>query len=189
MQRLIDSLIYLDSDFVSSIYEAAIGESPRTRFTNTQGRKGDNTNAFFSHVESAEIREFEKSSHEMLVSIMDELEKYPHFDPLTFRNYEGTTVGWFVGRFTMGEWTHTVIKGDTIEKSRSDVVYEIFAEPNNYTLLAQPHLFTANIGSLIDSSPAIRANIGIPVRTLGRVLYLVEDANRFVVSPYLVLES
>ena len=68
-------------------------------------------------------------------------------------------------------------------------MYEIKGKNCSYALLAQSQLFSSNIGSLISASPAIRRYIGIPSKILGRILYFLEDANRFVITPYLIIES
>ena len=148
-----------------------------------------NDAVFISESLSVETRTFETSSINMISVVLSELEKYPQFEPERFKNYQGTITCWFSGEFTMGTWTHTTDVGGLDEKTQSHSMYEVSGSKFTYALLAQPHLFASNIGSLLLASPAIQRYIGIPVRVIGRVLYFLEDADRFVVAPYLILES
>jgi hypothetical protein len=189
-ENILSELIYLDSEFISLVFENITKESPKTYFSKTQGKKGDiNDGIFSADILSNETKSFTKSAVEMLKDIYVDLEKYPNFSPDNFKNYEGTQTVWFNGEFTMGEWTHTVSVGNEVKDKQSHIMYEIQSEKHTYALLAQPQLFTANIGSLISASPAIRRYIGIPTKTLGRVLYFLEDGNRFVTTPYLIIEA
>jgi hypothetical protein len=190
IQNIISQLIYLDSDFISLVYENITNESPQTYFSKTQGNKGDGYDDLFSSdIQSKETKSFNKSSLAMIKDIYDELKKYPQFESKDFKNYEGTQTVWFDGQFTMGEWINSKNAGTEKEEKQNHIMYEIKGKDCDYALLAQPQLFSSNIGSLIEASPAIRRYIGIPIKALGRVLYYLEDANRFVVTPYLIIES
>jgi hypothetical protein len=187
---ILTKLIYIDSDFISSIYEEVKKVSPKTQFSKTQGIKADGSIKIFSAgVQSQETKSFTLSSFEMLKDIYDELENYPQFKPKDFKNYKGTQTVWFNGEFTMGEWVGTKNEATSEAEIQTHIMYEIKGKDYDYALLAQPQLFSSNIGSLIEASPAIRRYIGIPIKAFGRVLYYLEDANRFVVTPYLIIET
>lgn len=189
MRNIINDLIYLDPDYISSVYESITNDSPTTYFSRTQGKKGDRGEIFNSDVHSNETKSFTKSSLGMLKTVYSELEKYLDFVPLDFENYNGTQTVWFSGDFTMGDWKYAKTVGGEEKESQTQIFYEIKGEKYSYALLAQPHLFSSNIGTLINASPAIRRYIGIPAKTLGRVLYFLKDANFFVVTPYIIIET
>lgn len=183
-----NKIIYLDPDFISSMYEEITEESPKTQFTKTQGAKGGSSIKILSaEIQSQETRSFGISSLEMLRTIFERLEEYPEFDATTFKNHVGTQTVWLNGLFTLGEWRDAT-RGKDGEKPESHVMFEIKAKEYDIALLAQPESFSSNIGSLANVSKAIRRFIGIPALALGRVLYFVEDANLYVVAPYLIIE-
>ena len=185
-----DRIIYLDPNFVAEKYQSVSGERPTTYLSTSQGRKTDGPpHVFAAEALSVETRSFPNSITEMLGAISDELEKYPAFDPSGFRNYSGTETGWVEGSFTMGEWRETKNYMTSDEVTTSGLMFEIKGAEHEYALLAQPQLFSANIGSLLTVPDAIRRYIGIPIRALGRALYYVEDANRFVFTPHLIVEA
>ena len=188
--NILTKLVYIDSDFISSIYEETKKVSPKTQFSKTQSIKADSSIKIFSAgVQSQETKSFTLSSYEMVKNIYDELEKYHCFEPKNFKNCEGTQTVWFDGLFTMGELIYTKNAGTEKEEKQTHIIYEIKGEDYKYALLAQPQSFSSNIGSLIDASPGIRRYIGIPIKALGRVLYFLEDFNFFVVTPYLIIET
>lgn len=181
-------IIYLDSDFISSMYEEITGESPKTQFTKAQSSKGGGSLGIMrAEVQSQETRSFGISSIEMLGGIFEKLEEYPDFDASAFKNYSGTQTVWLKGLFTMGEWSDTTTTKDG-DKSENYVMFEMKSEGFDIAFLVQPESFSSNIASLVGASKAIRRYIGIPALALGRVLYFVEDANRYVVAPYLIIE-
>jgi len=177
-------LIYLDADFISSKYEEIRKVSPETQFAKTEGMKADGGLPILTAgIHSQETKTFKLSSFKMLREIYDELKSYPRFQPKNFKNYEGTQTAWVEGQLTMGAWQSP---GESDELAYK--LFEIKAEDVDYSLLVQPESFSSNIGGLLSASLALRANIGIPVKVLGRVLYLVEDISSFVTCPYLIVE-
>jgi hypothetical protein len=181
---LLTKLIYLDSDFISSKYEAVKKVSPESQFSKTEGMKADGGLPILkAGIHSQETRTFKLSSVEMLREIYDDLKLYPSFQPQSFKNYEGTQTVWVEGQLTMSSWQSP---GDSDELAYK--LFEIKAEEVDYSLLVQPESFSSNIGGLLTADLALRANIGIPVKVLGRVLYLVEDISSYVTCPYVILE-
>jgi len=91
---------------------------------------------------------------------------------------------WIEGQLTIGAWNSPKESDETAYK-----LFEVKSGDTDYSLIVQPELFSSNIGALLTTNLVLRANIGIPVKLLGRVLYLVEDISSFVVCPYLIVES
>ena len=182
---LLSKLIYMDADFVSSKYEEIRNISPETQFSKTEGMKADAGIAILkAGIHSQETRTFKLSATKMLKEIYEDLESYSKFQPESFRNYQGTQTVWIEGQLTMGTW-----KAPGASDAVAYKLFEVKAEGADYSLIVQPESFSSNIGALLTASSALRANIGIPVKLLGRVLFLVEDISSFVVCPYLIVES
>jgi hypothetical protein len=181
---ILDKLIYLDPDFISSKYEEIKGISPTTQFTKTEGMKADGGFPFLSAgVHTQETKTFKLSSIQMFDAIRDKLESYPNFQPENFRNYQGTQTVWIEGELTMGEWR---VPDDL--SSSSEKYFEFKSGKVHYSFIVQPENFSSNIGALLTISSALRSNIGIPVKVLARILYLVEKIPSFVACPYLIFE-
>ncbi|MEJ7577636.1 MAG: hypothetical protein WKF74_11600 [Pyrinomonadaceae bacterium] len=182
---ILSKLIYMDADFISSKYEEIKNISPETQFAKTEGMKADGDIVVLkAGIHSQETRTFKLSSLKMLKEIYEKLELYPKFQPENFKNHEGTQTVWIEGQLTTGTW-----KSPEESDELSYKLFEIKSGGKDYSLIVQPESFSSNIGALLTTSLALRANIGIPVKLLGRVLYLVEDIPSFVVCPYLIIET
>ncbi len=67
LRYILDKLIYIDPDFISSMYEEVRGVSPTTEFTKTEGIKADGGIPIFkAGVHSQETKKFSLSSVQML---------------------------------------------------------------------------------------------------------------------------
>lgn len=183
-KNLLDRLIYLDPDFVSSKYEEIKGVSPTTQFTRTEGMKADGKFTILSAgVHSQEAKTFSLSSYQMLKAIYDELERYPSFDPAKFANYQGTQTVWLEGQLTTGEWSFPGAPESSIYKN-----FELHAEVARYSFIVQAEYFRSGFGGLLTAFSALKRDIGVPVKVLARVFYLVENIPSFVACPYLIFE-
>ncbi|MDQ3753101.1 MAG: hypothetical protein M3371_00020 [Acidobacteriota bacterium] len=181
---ILSKLIYMDADFISSKYEEIRNISPETQFSKTEGMKADGgISILTAGIHSQETRTFKLSSVKMLKEIYEELESYASFQSGSFKNYEGTQTVWIEGHLTIGAWKPPKEPDESAYK-----LFEVKAGDIDYSLIVQPESFSSNIGALLTASLALRANIGIPVKLLGRVLYFVEDISSFVVCPYLIVE-
>ena len=181
---ILSKLIYLDSDFISSKYEEIKKVLPKTQFSKTEGMKADGGLSILkAGIHSQETKTFNLSSLKMLKDIYEELESYVQFQPESFKNYQGTQTVWIEGSLTMGAW-----KAKEESDTSAYKLFEVKAGNLRYSLIVQPESFSSNIGALLTASLALRANIGIPIKVLGRVLYLVEDIPSFVVCPYVMVE-
>jgi hypothetical protein len=181
---ILDKLIYLDPDFISSKYEEIKKVPPTTQITKTEGMKADGGLPFLSAgVHSQESKTFKLSSNQMLKDIYEELELYPTFEPANFGNYQGTQIAWLKGQLTLGNW-----KGKDAPESSAYWLYEIDSENAHYSLITQTQYFSPGFGSLLSIDTVLRNFIGIPVKVLARLLYSVNDVESFVACPYLIME-
>lgn len=181
---ILNKLIYMDADFISSKYEEIKNVSPEAQFSKTEGMRADGgIHIIKAGIHSQETRTFKLSSVKMLKGIYKELEEYAKFQPERFKNYEGSQTVWIEGQLTIGAWNSPKESDETAYK-----LFEVKSGDTDYSLIVQPESFSSNIGALLTTDLVLRANIGIPVKLLGRVLYLVEDIPSFVVCPYLIVE-
>lgn len=178
-----DKLVYLDSEFISAKYEEITEDSPVTEFTKTQGIQGRISLSIFSTgVHTQETRKFMISSLKMWKLISSELCRYPKLDIANFTNYEETKIGWISGNLSVSSWKK--------EGCQEEYEYfELYYGSLRVALLSEPEYFSAGFNKVISASSALKGNIGIPVTTLVRVLWYVENAKNYVACPYLILET
>jgi hypothetical protein len=188
LRDLLDKLIYLDPDFVSLMYEEIRDVSPKTQFTKVEGLNAEGGIPLFkAGVHSQETKTFSLSSVQMLKDIYEALDDYPNFEPENFKNSQGAETVWIEGKLTMAEYKNP-------KKAESFIVFELYPEKvypkgKSHSLIVQPENFSSGIGALLTIDGVLRGNIDIPVKCLGRVLYLNERITSFVTYPYLILEA
>lgn len=97
-KRLPEKLIYLDSEFVSRLYESEFDCSPKTQITRTEGIQASASLAFFSGGgSSSESRSYGISSLEMLDKLHNRLLQYPDFATLDYKMDSPSTYCWLEG--------------------------------------------------------------------------------------------
>ena len=183
MPENLDRLVYLDLEFISRKFEELTGSNPAAKVTRQEGASAG-LKAFFvtAGVTTQESRTYSITSREMLQRLWKHLTE--HYEQFTaFKNHQGTKLLWVSGSLTVGEW-----------KKRDDEVlgYEYF-ELNHagerMAFLAEGSYFSAGFSQVLRASPALKGNIGIPVRCLARVMWHVNNAKNYVVCPYVIVEE
>lgn len=183
MPQSLDKLIYLDLEFISRKYEELNGTDPATK-TTFQESGNAVIKAFFANagISTQESRTFSITSRQMLQNIWEHLHK-KYEDFVTFENYQGTKLVWISGKLTLGEW-----KQRGSEKPGYEY-FELKFDTGRMALLTQESYFSAGFAQALSASPALKGNIGIPVRCLARVMWHVEEAKNYVACPYVVFEK
>lgn len=182
---ILERLIYLDTDFISSAYEEIKEVSPKTQFTKVEGMKAEGGIPFLkADLHSQESRTFGLSSVQMLKAIHDDLEQYPKFEPENFSNDLGSQVAWMEGRLSSGRW-----KGSAEPESSAYHLFQLVSNNAHHSFISQPEYFGSSIGALLKAPIVLRRDLGFNVKVLGRILYYVEGVPTFVTCPYVMLEE
>jgi hypothetical protein len=143
---ILERLIYLDADFISSAYEEIKEVSPTTSFTKMEAVGAEGGLPFLkADLRTQESKTFSLSSIQMLKAIHDDLEAFPKFQPDTFNNDLGSQVAWIEGRLSSGRWQGS--------NNPEDSAYHLFQltanDDGRYFLVSQPEYFLSNIGALL----------------------------------------
>lgn len=182
---ILERLVYLDADFISSAYEEIKDVSPKTQFTKMEAVGAEGGLPFLkADLHSQESKTFSLSSTQMLKAIHDDLEGFPKFQPDTFSNDLGSQVVWIDGRLSSGRWT---VSNDPEESAYH--LFQVTANDAHFSLISQPEYFLASIGALLRAPIVLRRNLAFNVRLFGRILYFVEGIQTYVLCPYLIMED
>lgn len=178
MEYPIERTVYLDPDFISSLFEQETGISPTTQFSKTQGMNAGAGIPFFNAgLNSQETKTYSVSLISMYQKIKERLSEYPSFkeaSPVPYPTF------WVDGRITVGEWKPK-IDGDKICK-----FFEMKASGMNISLLVNYEYFYHGVGSVHNLTPALQNHFKIQARMLCRTLYSISDRPGYVVRPYII---
>lgn len=182
---ILERLIYLDADFISSAYEEFEGVAPTTQFTKVEDIGAEGGFPFLKgNLRSQESKTFSLSSIQMLKVIHDKLELFPEFNQDNFSNDLGSYLGWIHGTLSAGRW-----QGSNEGESSAYHLFQLKSDSNHFSLVSQPEYFLSGVGSLLKAPIVLRTKLGFNLRVLGRILYFVEDIPTFVTCPFVMIED
>jgi len=97
--ELLEHLLYLDRDFISSYFECTSGEAATTHFTRQEGKKvGAQIPLFSTEISAVEIKSYSVSSLRMLEESLSMLEKYAVFSDAN--NMTKSQYSWVQGKLS-----------------------------------------------------------------------------------------
>jgi len=179
----LDALVYLDVDFISRKYEGRFGVDPAQKTAKSEGLSAG-ISAIFGKANAnvQETRTFSLTSWGMFRALKQSLEE-GYGELGKFENYVGTRLGWIQGSLSIGKWASQKEGGPVHE------FFELTHSSGYVLLLTQDVYFSAGFAQALASTPAIKANIKIPVRCLVRAMWRADNAETLVVCPYVILEE
>ncbi|GEM_PF-1962289 len=178
----VDRIVYLDVEYVSLKCEELTGTSPSSVLTKTEGGRADlGISVLKAGIHTQESRSYSLSSFGMLQEINHELSKIGELTLEAFNSGAGSKVGWVDGNLTLGAWSNP-------KTGERQEIFELISGKRNLSLLAKSEYFYPGIGGILGASQALKLNVDLPVRMLGKVHYYVEGARTFVVTPLVISE-
>jgi len=181
-----DKIVYLDVEFIALKYEELTSKSPTSVLTKTQGGKANiGIPILKAGVHTQESRSYSLSSFQMLAEIYEKLMDYTTVELERFKSGTGSVTGWIEGTLTLGAWRNPKKPSEACE------VFELHLSqtPPNVSLLTNNDYFYPGIGAIINTSPALKLNVEMPVKSLAKILYFAEGAKSFVAVPLLIIEA
>ncbi|WP_428001358.1 hypothetical protein [Acidovorax sp.] len=189
---LLQDLLYLDRDFISSYYEVVTGEAATTHFTHQEGKKAGAAIPIFSaELSAVEIKSYNVSSLQMLSRVLDQLGTFAVLDLPRLAGKKQTAYGWINGRLS------AAVTKSTRHTSKGEE--KILAEDRYFTLHAteEPSLalitsesnFQSGINALTRLQSTILKDFSLHVRAFVRVLPSSTHIGHLVAVPLVILEG
>ena len=203
-KRLSEKLIYLDSEFVSRLYESEFDYSPKTQITRTEGIQASGSIAFLSGGgNSSGSRSYSISSLEMLDKLHNRLLKYPYFATLDYKMNSPTTYCWIEGtlgiskiKVTRTKQTITLIgKPDPnkSEKSEEFVGEEAFfsfkSGDAKFALSPTDQYFMSGIAAFKGLTHLLVDRLSLPSRALVRVFSANTTFGEWIATPLVIYDT
>lgn len=189
--ELHESLIYLDREYISDLYEVATGESPDTTITKNQGKRaGAVVPVFSAEVSAQETRSFKVSTLGMLAMGWEKLAAGPELDSSKFFPGMKSQYGWFSGELTVYQAKSSV--------QRSGGANEVLAESEHFhirqsptsalSLITTPEYFLSGLGALVKLQKTVLKEMSTPVRAYVRVMAAQDHFKQWIAIPLVMLE-
>ncbi|EIU1298262.1 hypothetical protein ACGHAZ_002998 [Pseudomonas aeruginosa] len=203
-KRLSEKLIYLDSDFISRLYESEFNYSPKTQITRTESIQASASLALFSGGgNSSESRSYSVSSLEMLDRLGKRLKSYPEFSSLDYKMDSPSAYCWLEGvlgvsKIEVTKTTHTITligKPDPNkpEKSSGIIGEEVFfsfkSGDSKFALSPTDQYFMSGIAALKGLTHIVVDRLSIPSRALVRVFSANTSFGEWIATPLVIYDT
>jgi len=203
MQDLTQRLIYLDKEFISTMYESTNNYTAETRITKTEGiQTGARIPLFSAGVSSVESKAYSISTTGMLKRLQGGLEDFPVFPPSGLTIGSSSTTCWVNGVLTISKvkvrhHKHTMALGKSSEQTGSEPerivaeesYFRIESESTNFALITTNDYFSSGLSTFLDLSGTVVKTIEIPVRALIRVFSAQTLASEQFAVPNIIFEE
>lgn len=189
---LLQDLLYLDRDFISSYYEVVTGEVATTHFTHQEGKKAGAAIPIFSaELSAVEIKSYNVSSLQMLGKVMQPLSESPKLDLQALAGKKKTGYGWINGRLSVAVTKSTRRASDGEEKVLAEDRYFTLhpnTEPSLALVTAESN-FQSGVNALTRLQSTILKDFSLNVRAFLRVLPSSTHIGHLIAIPLVVLEA
>lgn len=203
-KRLSEKLIYLDSEFVSRLYESEFDYSPKTQITRTEGIQASASIAFLSGGgNSSESRSYGISSLEMLDKLHDRLLKYPDFAALDYKMDSPSKYCWIEGdlgiskiKVTRTKQTIALIgKPDQNKSAKSEefvgeeAFFNFKSGNAKFALSPTDQYFMSGIAAFKGLTHLLVDRLSLPSRALVRVFSANTSFGEWIATPLVIYDA
>lgn len=202
LRDLNDRLLYIDREYVSSLYEAIAGISPETKITRTEGlNAGVRIPIFSAGASSVESKAFSVSTLRMLAELFDELVKLPKFETREHGIGARSMIAWVEGNLSVNSIkvtrrTHSVtLIGKPPRKSPSkeqfvaeEKYFQIKASNTKFALITSIDYFISGLDAFPELLGSVVQQVKMPVNALLRVFSARNSFDEWVATPLVIVE-
>jgi len=189
--ELAQRLIYLDTAYISDLYEAMTGTTPATIITRNQGKKAAaGIPVFSAEISAQETRSYTVSTLEMLLEVLQELEKDAAIDLTTPPVKAVSQYGWIQGELSAFANRHFVKKKEGEETLAGEKMYHIHVDhKTKVALMTTPEYFSSGMDSFARLQGVLVKEISIPIRAYVRLTSVQAWGGQLIAIPYAILEA
>ena len=193
MQKdLLQSLVYLDKDYIADSYEAWSGESAEVTLTKHSGKTaGANPLPFSAAVSAQETRSYPVSTLHMLAQLWPDLAEQPAVNVSEYAERSASEFGWVQGTLsTFQVRSKTQRDGQEVVTAQSSHFHLRGLEHGRYVdLITTPDYFTSGFNALLPLQMTLLAKFALPVCMYMRLLPAKDHAENWIAVPLVIVES
>lgn len=202
-RSLIEKLLYLDREFVTSLYEVLRGEAPATQITRSEAMNaGAKLPIFSAGLASTETKTFTVSTTAMLMSLFDELCHYPDASTPPLGDGDTSSICWFEGELSVAKivlkgrersktpspTSRPSANGEEVEKG-AETIFELRScSKTQLDLITSADYFTSGVAALVRINDVVIEQVSFPVKALVRVLPAKGSFGEWIAVPLVIIE-
>ena len=201
----LESLIYLDREYISNFYEIYEGKSPDTEIVRTETIKaGVSIPLFSGGAASTESKKYTISSLQMLQRVLPKLEVFGQVEHSQIQLGKHSITGWVEGNFTVERTVkkqsekrefsgrphrpNLVIPYDPVIGEQTYFGIS-FGNQGSLALITSPEYFVSGFDAFIKLSEVVLDRLNIPVRALVRIYSANTEFGQWLATPLYIYEN
>ena len=193
MQKaLLNSLVYLDKDFIADSYEIWSGDNAASTLTKHHGEKaGASMLPFSADVSAQESRTYPVSTLQMLAQLWTHLAEQPAVNVGEFAERSASEFGWVQGQLSTFQVRSKTQKDglDVVQPQSSHFQLRGIEQGRYVNLITTPDYFASGFNALLPLQMTLLNKFTLPVCIYMRLLPAKDHAENWVAVPLLIVES
>jgi hypothetical protein len=190
--KFYEKLIYLDKEFISSMYEEENSHSPNTTITRSQSLNASAKIPLFSGgASSTECKSFSISTIGMLKELFQQLEKYPQYKKENHEMSSSSYICWAKGMLTINEVERTSGSGKNKKILGKENYFALVEEGEKFTLAVVPtkEYWVSGVSTFQTLMENIIGPIEMPVKMLARIYSAETSFEEPMSVPIVILDK
>lgn len=186
-----EQLIYLDIDYISSLYESVKKEAIVTAISKTQGgRASVGLGIANAGVQATETKQFKVSTLSMFNELKKSLNKYPFLET---KPKDNSQLFWIEGELRANTVRSNTTQNNQIIHTDEGRFFFIRGEIIDVALVTSSHYFTINYSPIINFIPQMQKEFFVKVKCLLKLVsenkqYSGALQGEFLAVPLIMLE-
>jgi hypothetical protein len=190
--KIYEKLIYLDKEFISSMYEEEKGISPNTVISRSESLNASAKIPLFSGgASTTECKSYSISTVGMLKKLFPELEKYPQFSKEEHKVSHPSFICWAEGLLTIHSVERTTGAGDKKRILGKENYFALVEDGTKYTLAIVPtkEYWTSGVSTFQTLIENVIGPIEMPVKMLARIYSAETSFDEPMAIPILIIDK
>jgi hypothetical protein len=190
--KIYEKLIYLDKEFISSMYEEEKGISPNTAISRSESLNATAKIPLFSGgASTTECKSFSISTVGMLKELFPILEKYPQYHKADHKMSHPSFICWAEGSLTIHSVERTSGVGEKKKVLGKENYFALVEQGEKFTLAIVPtkEYWTSGVSTFQTLIENVIGPIEMPVRMLVRIYSAETSFDEPMAIPILIIDK
>ncbi|MAQ99347.1 MAG: hypothetical protein CMI00_02295 [Oceanospirillaceae bacterium] len=203
MGSILERLLYLDREFISSLYESEKGVSPQSIITRTEGlNAGVQIPLFSANASSVESKAYSVSAIQMFKELKSDILTYENFNSAIFEYKQASMTCWVTGvlsatsvEVSRSRRTFTLIgesmrqRPERKELVKKESYWQLSSEDEQkFALITNKEYFSSGVEKFPDLVGSVINHLAFPVKALVRVYSARSSFEEWIAVPLLIEE-
>lgn len=190
--KIYEKILYLDKEFISSMYEEEKNISPSTVISRTESLKASATVPLFSGgASTAECKSFSISTNGMFRELLPILKEYPNYNKENYKMKLPSFICWAKGMLTINKIERTSGSGENKKVLGKENYFALVEKGERFTLAIVPtkEYWSSGISTFQTLIENVIGPIEMPVKMLVRIYSAQTSFEEPMAVPIVIMDN